>query len=156
MLKIVEKWPDRLIIEKIPVYFYLLCCLLFVAGITMAVIMSPIYGSQAYLLGGGASGAAILLFLLLGNTTLVTIHRSYRVLYHGKWGLFQVKTRRYPFNQINGIELRNPQNSLKTEGLKPNSCDIVIQGATGKNIMLHVYSRKTAQRASELMRSYLA
>lgn len=156
MLKIVEKWPDRLIIEKIPVYFYLLCCLLFVAGITMAVILNPTYGSQAYLMGAGTSGMAVLLFLLLGNTTLVTIHRSYRVLYHGKWGLFQVKTRRYPFHQINGIELRDPQAPLKSDVLKQNSCDIVIQDTTGKNIMLHVYSRKTAQRASELMRSYLA
>lgn len=154
MLKIIEKSPEKLVIEKVPVIFYAFCGFLLVAGLTCGVLLSGAIGSEtARLVAGIAILVAAVLLLSRGETTLIWINTSNRVLYYGKRGIFTVRTRKFHFSEIDGISLRQEKDVERITG---GRCGIILENAGGlKKKLLDLNNQQVARQTSELMKTYL-
>lgn len=154
MLKIIEKSPEKLVIEKVPVIFYVFCGALLLAGLTSGVLLSGAIGNETARLVVGIVilGVAVLL-LSGGETTLIWINTRNRVLYYGKRGIFTIRTRKFHFSEIDKISLRGEKDTEQTNG---GRCGIILENAGGrKKKLLDFNNQQVARQTSELMKTYL-
>src|SRR5690349_13474305 len=150
MLKIIEKTPEKLVLEKVPVVFYILCGILFVSGIACGVIVSSEAGAWGYLLAALGMCGTFLLIVCQGSTTLVWMNKKTRVLHYGKRGLFTVRSSRYSFNEIAGITC-SEQTDLGLGRLTNGKCGIIMENASGRKLLLYVNNTRLAHQTSELL-----
>ncbi|MHB1920964.1 MAG: hypothetical protein ACYCOO_01890 [Chitinophagaceae bacterium] len=156
MLKIIEKSSEKLVVEKVPIYFYVLCGSLFSTGIILLFLLSNSQGLLGFILGTGTAIIALFLLLNFGNTTLVGVNKKNRMVYCWKRGIFTVKMQKYPFCEINRVSPDLGYQGFE-KNISLNKFGIVLEKTTGKRkILLHVKNLILAKETSDLMNTYLS
>lgn len=153
MLKIIERSPEKLVLEKVPIVFYVFCAILLVSGIAGGMLISASLKSLGYIIVAVSISGTVSLLFYRGETTLIWINTKSKVLYYGKRGVFTVRTRKFHFSEIDRITLSREND---TEQVSGGRCGIILENATGlKKRLLYFSDRRLARQTSELLKTYL-
>ncbi len=153
MLKIIERSPEKLALEKVPVVFYAFCAILLVTGIAGGILVSASLKSLGYIIAAVSVSGTVTLLFYRGETTLIWINTKSKVLYYGKRGVFTVRTKKFHFSEIERIVLSREND---TEQVTGGRCGIILENAAGlKKRLLYFNDRRLARQTSELLKTYL-
>jgi|SRR5690242_106043 len=154
MLKIIERSPEKLVLEKTPIVFYALCAVLLVSGVIGGILVSASLKSLGYIIGVVSVSGTVALLFYRGETTLIWINKKSKVLYYGKRGVFTVRTKKFHFSEIDRITLSRENDTEQGRGRR---CGIILENAAGlKKRLLYFNDRRLARQTSELLKTYLS
>lgn len=154
MLKITEQTPDQLVMEKIPVAFYVAGTLLGVLG--GAACLFLLRASTLTLFLGISVILLSLVLVVFGiHGTRVVIRKSKKAVYYIKKSLAINRVKKYYFFEIRDCRLS--QDDPHSEAAQDSGkYDIILEKSTGQQkVLFHNHPLRQAREAKELISHYL-
>ena len=155
MLKIKEQSPDRLVLDKVPVSFRVLCFFFLLTGAVSLIVISK-SAIAGYYIGATFIVLACLLFMVWGGSKSIIVRRNKRALYYVRKSIFGSRVKKYFFFEINNISLKEEDRVKDPAQPFSGKYKVIMEKSSGKRkILFYTNNDAVAHQTAEVLNDYL-